>query len=100
MRTPEEIVAKIDAIIAGALCNPDGYASSPRSLEELLIHMDRLRKFILDSNEGFYDLYQRKGYGARSFIGHEEIEGRGNDPNILERLVDLWREYLAVQGRL
>lgn len=105
MRSAPEIVAYIEQRVGYMLLDrPHMYASSPEALEEVLYHLDEVRRcacsakweFGISTQEGYVAFTQSAGCGSASFIGRHRLD-RGpdlDDRELFTRLVEFWKEYL------
>jgi hypothetical protein len=104
MRSSDEILKYIDDFYNHALERPFMYASSPQSLEETLITLEKLREFIVSDRPdqctektGYEAFLLNQGYGVSQFTSnyYPSRSLTDHDKRVFRDLSDFWKKYLA-----
>ena len=104
-RSSKEVLELIDQRLSYFVAKPEGYASSPRALEDVITYLESIRGFILgdrDEGEAFSNYAASLGYGTASIChepGTSELLSE-HDIQMFHRVAEVLKAFLETHNRL
>lgn len=99
MRSVKDILRYIESYHLHMLDRPHMYSATPESFEEKLFFLERLRAFILDSEERWSDYLVNNGFGVATVSTRLSEQGINESHVQFTEIAKHFREYLLKQGR-